>query len=335
MKVLTLRRWAELEAGERNRILERATSQILDPKLLESIGRIYADVAARGDAAVADATERFDGVRVDPNALLVDEAALDKAHASLPPALLDAIRFAIASVRAFNEAQRAASPDWRREIRPGVEVGERMRPIPSAGLFVPCGKGSYPSVLVMIGTPAVVAGVPEITVVVPPMPGTDRVDPGVLATAKELGIRRVLRANGPAGVAAVALGTATIPRVAKIVGPGSPAVTAAQVLAQIHGVATNMLCGPSESLIIADDSIDPVRLIGRLGDRPVLLIQGTADQVDPPAEASDRNFQVALAAGVPVELAYCPGARHGLTVKTCPTQWGSWATSFLERARKH
>jgi histidinol dehydrogenase len=264
MKVLTLRRWAELDAAERNRILERATSQILDPKLLESIGRIYADVAARGDAAVADATERFDGVRVDPNALLVDQAALDAAHAALPPALLDAIRFAIASVRAFNEAQLAASPDWRREIRPGVEVGERMRPIPSAGLFVPCGKGSYPSVLVMIGTPAVVAGVPELTVVVPPMPGTDRVDPGVLATAKELGIRRVLRANGPAGVAAVALGTATIPRVAKIVGPGSPAVTAAQILAQIHGVATNMLCGPSESLIIADDSIDPVRLAADL-----------------------------------------------------------------------
>jgi histidinol dehydrogenase len=264
MKVLTLRRWAELDASERNRILERATSQILDPKLLESIGRIYADVAARGDVAVADATERFDGVRLDPNALLIDQAVIDAAHAALPPALLDAIRFAIASVRAFNEAQLAASPDWRREIRPGVEVGERMRPIPSAGLFVPCGKGSYPSVLVMIGTPAAVAGVPEITVVVPPMPGTDRVDPGVLATAKELGIRRVLRANGPAGVAAVALGTATIPRVAKIVGPGSPAVTAAQVLAQIHGVATNMLCGPSESLIIADDSIDPVRLAADL-----------------------------------------------------------------------
>jgi len=89
------------------------------------------------------------------------------------------------------------------------------------------------------------------------------------------------------------------------------------------------------SIRIAGDvtSIDPVKLIGRLGDRPVLLIQGTADQVDPPAEASDRNFQAALAAGVPVELAYCPGARHGLTVKTCPAQWGSWATAFLERAR--
>lgn len=82
-------------------------------------------------------------------------------------------------------------------------------------------------------------------------------------------------------------------------------------------------------------SIDPIRLIGRLGDRPVLLIQGTVDQVDPPAEASDRNFQAAVAAGVPVELAYCPGARHGLTVKTCPSQWASWATSFLELARRH
>lgn len=264
MNVLALRRWATLEDAERNRILARATRNIFDPKLLESIGQIYADVAARGDAAVADATERFDGVRVDPNALLVDQSAIDEAHATISPKLLDAIRFAIASVRAFNEAQLAASPDWRREIRPGVEVGERMVPIPSAGLFVPCGKGSYPSVLVMIGVPAIVAGVPEITVVVPPMPGTDRVDPGVLATAKELGIRRVVRANGPAGIAAVVLGTATIPRVAKIVGPGSPAVTAAQVLAQIHGVATNMLCGPSESLIIADDSIDPVRLAADL-----------------------------------------------------------------------
>lgn len=264
MNVLTLRRWAGLGPAEQARILGRATSTIFDPRLLDSIGQIYADVAARGDAAVADATARFDKVAISPDDLLVTQAAIDEAHASAAPALLDAIRVAIASVRAFNEAQIAASPDWRREIRPGVEVGERMRPIPSAGLFVPCGKGSFPSVLVMIGVPAVVAGVPEITVVVPPLPGTDRVDPGVLATAKELGITRIVRANGPAGVAAVVLGTQTIRRVAKIVGPGSPAVTAAQVLAQVHGVATNMLCGPSESLILADDSIDPVRLAADL-----------------------------------------------------------------------
>jgi uncharacterized protein len=80
-------------------------------------------------------------------------------------------------------------------------------------------------------------------------------------------------------------------------------------------------------------SIDPIRMIGRLGNRPVLLIQGTADQVDPPAEASDRNFQAALAAGVPVEIAYCHGARHGLVIATCPRQWAGWALAFLERVR--
>jgi histidinol dehydrogenase len=264
LNVLTLRRWRELDSAEQARIMGRATAEILDPKLLASIGEIYADVAARGDQAVADATAKWDKATVRADELLVSQAAIDEAHATIDPALLDAIRVAIAQVRAFNEAQLAASPDWRRETRPGVVVGERHHPIPSAGLFVPCGKGSFPSVLVMIGVPALVAGVPEITVVVPPVPGSDRVDPGVLATARELGITRIVRANGPAGIAAVVLGTETIGKVAKVVGPGSPAVTAAQVLAQLHGVGTNMLCGPSESLVLADDSADIVRLTADL-----------------------------------------------------------------------
>jgi histidinol dehydrogenase len=264
MKLLSLRVWSELDGPERARIMARSTHTIFDPGLMASIGRIYEDVRARGDDAVADATRTFDGVDIAPDDLLVAPDAILEAHRTLDPALLDAIRFAIAAVRAFNESQLAAMPGWRRETRPGVVVGEEHRPIPSVGLFVPCGKGSFPSVLVMIGVPAVVAGVPEITVVVPPLPGTDRVDPAVLATAHELGIARVLRANGPAGIAAVALGTARVPRVSKVVGPGSPAVTAAQILAQVHGVATNMLCGPSESLIIADETADPVRLAADL-----------------------------------------------------------------------
>jgi len=264
MNVLTLRRWRDLDAAEQARIMGRATASIFDPALLASIGEIYADVAARGDQAVADATAKFDKVSIAADDLLVSQAAIDEAHASIDPALLDAIRVGIAQVRAFNEAQLASSPDWRTETRPGVVVGERHHAIPSTGLFVPCGKGSFPSVLVMIGTPAVVAGVADITVVVPPLPGTDRVDPGVLATAKELGITKIVRANGPAGVAAVVLGTQTIGKVSKIVGPGSPAVTAAQILAQVHGVGTNMLCGPSESLVLADDSIDVVRLTADL-----------------------------------------------------------------------
>ncbi len=264
MKLLALRVWSALDAAERERIHARATASIFEPGLVAAIERIYADVAARGDAAVIDATRTFDRAEIAPGGLLVSADEIAAAHASLDPALLDAIRVAIRQVRAFNEAQMAAMPAWRTEISPGVVVGEVHRPIPSAGLFVPCGKGSFPSVLVMIGVPAVVAGVPEITVIVPPMPGTDRVDPAVLATAHELGISRVLRANGPAGVAAVVTGTESVGKVAKVVGPGSPAVTIAQVLAQTRGVATNMLCGPSESLIIADDSADPVRLAADL-----------------------------------------------------------------------
>jgi len=264
MKLLSLRIWSELDEAERSRIMERSTQAIFDPGLMAAIGRIYDDVKARGDDAVVDATRTFDKVEVTADTLLIAPEAIAAAHANLDPKLMDAIRVAIRQVRAFNEAQVASMPAWRKEISPGVVVGEEHRPIPSVGLFVPCGKGSFPSVLVMIGVPAVVAGVPEITVVVPPMPGTDQVDPAVLATAHELGITRVLRANGPAGVAAVAVGTARIPKVSKIVGPGSPAVTVAQILAQVNGVATNMLCGPSESMIIADASADPVRLAADL-----------------------------------------------------------------------
>ena len=264
MNVLTLRRWHDLDPVEQARIMDRATATILDPKLLASIAEIYDDVAVRGDQAVADATAKFDKVKIAPDDLLVSPGAIDDAHRGIDRDLLDAIKIAINQVTAFNVAQLANMPDWRRETMTGVIVGERHHPIPSAGLFVPCGKGSFPSVLVMIGVPAVVAGVKDVTVVVPPMPGTAEVDPGVLATAKELGITKIVRANGPAGVAAVVLGTQTIGRVAKIVGPGSPAVTAAQILAQTHGVGTNMLCGPSESLVLADDSADVVRLTADL-----------------------------------------------------------------------
>jgi histidinol dehydrogenase len=262
MKLLSLRVWSELDEAERARIMARSTQGIFDPGLMASISGIFADVKARGDAAVIDATQRFD--KVDIDAVLVPASEIARAHAELDPTLLDAIRVAIRQVRAFNEAQVAAMPAWRAEIGEGILVGEEHRPIPSVGLFVPCGKGSFPSVMVMIGVPAVVAGVPEITVIVPPMPGTGQVDPAVLAVAHELGLTRVLRANGPSGIAAAALGTESVAPVLKIVGPGSPAVTAAQVIAQVHGVATNMLCGPSESVIIADDSADVVRLAADL-----------------------------------------------------------------------
>ena len=261
MRILSVRRWATLDADQQARLLARSTAAIFEPGLVASIERLFADVRARGDAAVVEATERFDGVSIAPGDLRVQPEELAAAHAAIGPELLAGIREAIANSRLFNEAQvRATAAGWREEVRPGFLVGEQVAPIPSAGLYVPAGKGSFPSVLCQIGTPAVVAGVPEIMVLVPPMPGTGAVDPATLATAHELGLANVFRANGPAGIAALTFGTAMFPRVRKIVGPGGPAVTAAQVLAQRFGTATNMLCGPSESLLIADATADPWRL---------------------------------------------------------------------------
>jgi histidinol dehydrogenase len=263
MQVLAIRRWADLPDADRRRLLARSTAAIFDLEMMDAIEAIFDDVRARGDRAVLDATARHDRVHLTADRLPVPEADIAAAHAAIEPALLAGIREAIANSRRFNEALVAASAtDWQREVRPGFLVGERFAPIPSAGLFVPTGKASYPSVLCQIGTPAVVAGVQSIVVVVPPIPGSadGAVDPATLAVAHELGIGRVFRANGPAGIAALTFGTETLPSVSKVVGPGSPAVTAAQVLAQRYGTATQMLCGPSESLLIADDTADPWRL---------------------------------------------------------------------------
>ncbi len=263
MGILAVRRWSSLAPAERERLLARSTAAIFEPALIASIEAIFRDVAARGDQAVLEATAQFDRVSFASAAdLRVPAAEIAAAHAGLDSGLLAGIREAIANSRLFNEAQVAeTAAGWTREVRPGFTLGERFAPIPSAGLFVPTGKASYPSVLCQVGTPAVVAGVARIIVVVPPAPGGNgQVDPATLAVAHELGIAEVFRANGPAGIAALTFGTATLPKVSKIVGPGSPAVTAAQVLAQRYGVATQMLCGPSESLLIADETADPWRL---------------------------------------------------------------------------
>ena len=184
----------------------------------------------------------------------VTEAEFAAAKSETPEAVQTAIRHAIDHSRRFNE-QVLQHGDWRLELEPGLMVGEKRTAIASAGLFVPSGKGSFPSVLVQIGTPAVVAGVPEIAVVVPPIPGSDgKVDPAVLVVAEQLGLRNVFRANGPAGVAALAFGTESIPACRKVLGPGSPPVASAQLEIQRHGVVGMQILAASESLIIADDS---------------------------------------------------------------------------------
>lgn len=284
-------------AEARASVMHRGLDDIFEPSLRASIGELIEDVQQRGDAAVCDALAKFDSIDVTPGGLRVTNDELDSAAVS--EAVDRSIDDAITHLRDFNEQQMARSGDWEFESEPGLMVGEKITPISSAGLFTPSGKASYPSVAYQLAVPAVVAGVPELALVVPPVPGgTGEVDSAVLVVCRKLGIRNVFRVNGPAGIAALGFGTESIPKVRKIVGPGSPAVTIAQVEMQRHGVATMMLLGPTESMVIADDSADPVRLAADLlieaehgTDSSVVLLTTSA----PLADATDVELDRQLA----------------------------------------
>ena len=276
--------------------MRRGLDDIFDPDLRRSIGALIDDVRERGDAAVCDALARFDGIEIEPAGLRV--SADEFGRATVSPDVDAAIDDAIGHLRAFNEAQMERAHDWSIESEPGLTVGEKITPITSAGLFTPSGKASYPSVAYQLAVPAVVAGVPSITLVVPPVPGSSgEVDPAVLVVCRKLGIDDVFRVNGPAGIAALGFGTETIPKVRKIVGPGSPAVTIAQVEMQRHGVATMMLLGPTESLVVADDSADPTLLAADLlieaehgTDSTVVLITTSPSLADAVDDALERQL---------------------------------------------
>ena len=240
----------------------------------------------------------FDHVRLEPHQLRA--TADELASAQVSPEVDAAIDDAIVHLRAFNEQLMARAADWSFESEPGLTVGEKITPITSAGLFVPSGKASYPSVAYQLAVPATVAGVPTLALVVPPMPdGSGRIDPAVLVVCRKLGITNVFRVNGPAGVAALGFGTQTIPQVRKIVGPGSPPVACAQVEMQRHGCATMMILGPTESVVIADHSADPRLAAADLlneaehgTDSAVLLITTSRELAD----AIDTELVTQLAA---------------------------------------
>lgn len=248
--------WDSLSPEDRQEIADRGTPRAASEELRRSIRELVLDVRARGDRAVCDALERYDGVRLAPSKLRVTADEIDAAAASIDSRLHGAIVAMIGNITRFNEELLARRRSWTAEIAPGHTIGERVGPVASAALFCPSGKASYPSVLAQVATPAVIAGVPQLTVIVPPEPGgTGAVDPAVLVVARELGLDAVYRVNGPAGVAAAAFGTESIPAHGLVVGPGSPAVALAQLEIRSHGVDSVYL-GPTESLVIADSTAE-------------------------------------------------------------------------------
>ena len=327
-EVLREMTWSAMSATQRTTLISRGAAAIFDPGLRADIERILDDVRANGDEAVCRALRDFDRVSVHPNQLRCSPSEFEAARKAVGPELLAAIREMIGALRRFNEQlMERKGKDWWFESAPGLFVGEKVTPIASAGLFCPSGKASYPSVLAQIGTPCVVAGVPTRVVITPPIRGRIEVDAATLVVADELGLADVFRVNGPAGVAAVAFGTESIPRCVKVVGPGSPAVTAAQVLAQAHGTATMMLLGPSESLIIADETADPIRL--------------AADLLNEAEHGTDSTAllltdSVSLLARTQAELArqivVLPAARHAAASAALGTNGGAILVRDLDEA---
>ncbi|MFO1057026.1 MAG: histidinol dehydrogenase [Dongiaceae bacterium] len=238
---------ARLGAAEREALLQRSESD-LGP-FLDGARPIIAAVRDEGDAALARFARDFDKAPVAADALQATPADFAAAARQVAPEVVEAIDYAIDGIRRFHEAQKPEEM-WLKEIRPGAFAGDRFLPIPSVACYVPRGKGAFPSVVMMTAIPAVVAGVPRIAIVTPPGPDGG-VDAATLLVAQRLGIAEVYKCGGAQAVAAVAYGTATVPRLAKIVGPGSPWVAAAKRLLADR-IDTGTPAGPSELIVLAD-----------------------------------------------------------------------------------
>jgi histidinol dehydrogenase len=243
---------AQDDFGERLAKLT-AFDSALDDGVERTVAAILADVRARGDAAVLEYTERFDGVRVARVAELeLPRRELERARSGLERRQREALEQAAARIRKYHERQRAKS--WQFTEADGTTLGQRVTPLDRVGLYVPGGKAAYPSSVLMNALPAKVAGVGELVMAVP-TPSGER-NPLVLAAAAIAGVDRVFAVGGAQAIAALAYGTRTIPQVDKIVGPGNAYVAAAK--RRVFGVVgIDMVAGPSEILVICDGSTDP------------------------------------------------------------------------------
>lgn len=238
------------EVLRRGALTARVEQDSLDVPAI--VREIIADVAARGDRAVTELTNKFDRASLTDETLRVPEAVLEAARANCEPDFLGLMRRAIANIREYQEHIMVRAPEPL--TRGGRVLGVRYCPIDRVGVYVPGGRALYPSTVLMTVVPAQVARVPEIVIVSPPTGGD--INPMALAIAAELGVREVYRVGGAVAIAALAFGTPQIRAVDKIVGPGNAFVTEAK--RQLFGrVGIDSVAGPSEVFIVADDSANP------------------------------------------------------------------------------
>jgi histidinol dehydrogenase len=226
---------------------------LLDSSLIADITAIFNNVAMAGDNAVIEATEKFDSIKID--AVKVSDEYIERCLADLSPRFRSAAEKAIQNIKEVNEAL-IPEPDWRREIRPGTVIGEKITPLDSVGLYIPARKGPLVSTALMLVTAARVAGVSNIVVGMPPQEN-GQPNPSTIAAASIAGADRIVTGNGAAVLAGMTVGTESIPEVDGMFGPGPAGIAAAMSVAFSYGKKTVVGIGPTDCAVIADDSADP------------------------------------------------------------------------------
>lgn len=238
-------------------IVRQYTQQTTDMEIERRVYDIIENVRANGDAALREYSEKFDGVKLDD--FKVNQSIIDAAWDNLPEDLKHALLVAKKNITEFHS--REIEQGFVDMDTPGITRGQKVTPLARVGLYVPGGTAAYPSTIMMTALPAKIAGVKEIIMVTPPQ--KDGINPAVLGAAKLAGVDAVYQVGGAQGVAALAYGTEQIPKVDKIVGPGNIYVATAK--RQVFGqVDIDMIAGPSEIGVIADESANPVHLAADL-----------------------------------------------------------------------
>lgn len=242
------KRLSEMSREEKDRLIRRG-GELADVR--DTVASILQDVRQKGDAALRLYTRKFDGAEL--GAIEVSEQEMDEAMQSIDASLLMHLEFAAGNIRKFHQAQMPEKV-WFMELSPGIELGQKFTPLESVGAYVPGGRASYPSTALMTIIPAKVAGVRNVVMCTPP--GADgRINPLTLAAARIAGADHVYKVGGVQAIGAMAYGTETVRSVCKIVGPGNVFVTAAKMQVR-DKTEIDFPAGPSEVLIIADDSAD-------------------------------------------------------------------------------
>jgi histidinol dehydrogenase len=277
------------------------------------VADILAEVRARGDDAVLGFTERFDRFRPAADGLRIGEAEIADAVARVPPETLEALDLAAQRIEAFHRRQLPVGLDYRDDA--GVGLGQRWTPVDAVGIYVPGGLAAYPSSVLMNAVPAKVAGVGRIAMTVPTPDG--RLNPLVLAAARAAGVGEIYRVGGAQAIAALAYGTAGIPAVDKIVGPGNAYV--AEAKRQVFGhVGIDMIAGPSEILVVADGGNDPAWIAADLLSQAehdesaqAILITDDARLADAVAGAAEGHLSTLATA----ERAVASWRAHGAIIE--------------------